>query len=69
MVTSLQRLPWRRIDVCFKGTLLPFLSHQHIQVQRMWLNWAGVAVAKHVATQIAAMEEKLASSLPPENNL
>ena len=49
-------MPWRRVDVCFGGTLLPLLSHQHIQVQRMWLNWEGMAVAKHLALQVEAME-------------
>lgn len=31
MLASLQAMPWRRIDVCFGDTLLPLLSHQHIQ--------------------------------------
>lgn len=32
MLERLQQLPWRRVDVCFGRSLLPFLSHQHIQV-------------------------------------
>lgn len=27
-----QELPWRRIDVCFKGTSMPFFAHNLIQV-------------------------------------
>ena len=54
---SLQTLPWRRIDVCFAGASLPLLAHQHVQVQRKWANWAGLATAKHLALQFVAMEE------------
>jgi hypothetical protein len=28
----MQELPWRRIDVCFKGTRMPFFAHNLIQV-------------------------------------
>ncbi|KAL4425732.1 hypothetical protein ABPG75_009748 [Micractinium tetrahymenae] len=56
MLTRLQALPWRRVDVCFGATLLPLLSHQHIQMQRWWLNWPGHAVIKHLALQLEAME-------------
>jgi pimeloyl-ACP methyl ester carboxylesterase len=54
---SLQSMPWRRIDVCFLGGVLPMLAHQHLQVQRGWLNFDGRAVAKHLALQMQAMEE------------
>jgi hypothetical protein len=57
MLCRLQALPWRRVDVCFGATLLPMLSHQHIQMQRWWVNWPGWAVAKHLALQIQAMEQ------------
>jgi hypothetical protein len=36
MLSRLQALPWRRVDVCFGATLLPMLSHQHIQASRGW---------------------------------
>ncbi|GAB4821319.1 hypothetical protein N2152v2_008365 [Parachlorella kessleri] len=63
MLARLQALPWRRVDVCFGRALLPFLAHQHMQarreerVQRWWVNFDGVATAKHFALQVAAMEE------------
>lgn len=54
---SLQKLPWRRVDVCFAAAALPLLAHQHLQVQRKWTNWVGMATAKHLALQFVAMEE------------
>lgn len=36
MLRRLQQLPWRRIDVCFKGSPLSILSHNHIQVREAW---------------------------------
>lgn len=30
--SAMQELPWRRIDVCFKGTRMPFFAHNLIQV-------------------------------------
>jgi hypothetical protein len=57
MLVRLQAVSWRRVDVCFGATLLPLLSHQHIQMQRWWVNWPGRAVVKHLALQLQAMEE------------
>ena len=34
MLDRLRTLPWRRVDVCFKGTPTPFMAHNHIQVRR-----------------------------------
>ena len=33
MLEALRELPWRRIDVCFKGTSMPFFAHNLIQVR------------------------------------
>lgn len=33
MLSRLQSLSWRRVDVCFGATALPLLSHQHIQAR------------------------------------
>lgn len=57
ILTRLQTLPWRRIDVSFEGTRMPFFAHNHIQVTRKWLNWYGNAVCQHLAQQIADMEK------------
>ena len=32
MLKRLQRLPWRRIDVSFKGSAFSLMAHNHIQV-------------------------------------
>jgi pimeloyl-ACP methyl ester carboxylesterase len=54
---NLQKLQWRRIDCCFAGGTLPLLAHQHMQVQRRWINSEGKATAKHLALQFVAMEQ------------
>lgn len=59
MLERLRTLPWRRIDVCFKGTSTPFMAHNLIQVTRRWLNSQGEAVVEHLADQIQALEERL----------
>lgn len=56
MLSRLQALGWRRVDVCFAAAPLPFLAHQHIQQQRV-INWPGAATARHLALQLAAMEQ------------
>jgi pimeloyl-ACP methyl ester carboxylesterase len=58
-LVALQQLQWRRIDCCFAGAAIPLLAHQHMQVQRKWMNYDGMATAKHLALQLAAMEEIL----------
>ncbi|KXZ40833.1 hypothetical protein GPECTOR_2047g1054 [Gonium pectorale] len=55
MLRRLQRLPWRRIDVSFRGATFGF-AHSNIQVTRRWMNFEGMAVATHVAQQVAALE-------------
>ena len=55
-LAALRGLSWRRVDVCFRGAVLPLLAHQHLQVQRQWVNFAGKATATHLALQLAAME-------------
>ncbi|KAK9842249.1 hypothetical protein WJX81_002631 [Elliptochloris bilobata] len=56
MLERLQALPWRRVDVSFRGTSMPFFAHNLIQVTRKWLNWEGEAVAEHLAAELAALE-------------
>ena len=60
ILQRLQSLPWRRIDVSFEGTNMPFFAHNHIQVTRKWLNWYGNAVCQHLAEQLADMEKDAA---------
>ena len=57
ILRRLQILPWRRIDVSFEATNMPYFAHNHIQVTRKWLNWYGNAVCQHLAQQLADMEK------------
>ena len=57
VLKRLQSLPWRRIDVSFQHSRLPFFAHNNIQVTRRWLNWEGSAVCQHLAEQFADMEK------------
>ena len=65
-LASLQKLQWRRIDCCFAGGKFPLLAHQHMQVQRKWVNYEGMATVKHLALQLAAMEEIIAGKSSSE---
>lgn len=56
ILCTLRTLRWRRVDVSFAHCLLPLLAHQHIQVQRPWLNGAGKNVARHLARTLQTME-------------
>ena len=57
VLRKLQTLPWRRIDVSFQQSSMPFFAHNHIQVTRKWLNWEGASVCEHLAKQLATMEK------------
>ena len=57
ILRQLQLLPWRRIDVSFQHSSMPFFAHNHIQVTRKWLNWEGATVCEHLAQRIADMEK------------
>jgi hypothetical protein len=59
MLARLQRLPWRRVDVCFMGATFG-LAHNNIQVTRRLINFQGEAVPRHLARQLADMEALLA---------
>ncbi len=57
VLRRLQTLPWRRIDVSFQHSSMPFFAHNHIQVTRKWLNWEGAPVCQHLVQQLADMEK------------
>ena len=57
VLRKLQTLPWRRVDVSFQQSSMPFFAHNHIQVTRKWLNWEGASVCQHLAKQLATMEK------------
>jgi len=56
---NLRRIGWRRIDVCYHGSFVPFLSHQHIMVQRPFINSVGYSTVQHLSAQFARMEKVL----------
>lgn len=53
---NLKSIGWRRIDVSYKDSRLWYLSHQHIMVQRPFVNSIGLATARHIAEQIYILE-------------
>ena len=53
----MQELPWRRVDVSFKGTGSWASTHNLIQVTSKTSHYVGVGVPRHLAQQFAAMEE------------
>lgn len=59
---NLRKLGWRRIDVCYHGSRIPFLSHQHIMVQRPLINSVGYSTVQHLSAQFARMEKFLVES-------
>lgn len=63
----MQRLSWRRIDTCFKGTSMPFFAHNLIQVTRVWINWEGRETCRHLASEFARLDRdpRVTSQLPP----
>eukprot|EP00271_Cylindrocystis_brebissonii_P019775 TRINITY_DN6207_c0_g1_i1.p3 TRINITY_DN6207_c0_g1~~TRINITY_DN6207_c0_g1_i1.p3 ORF type:complete len:133 (+),score=47.86 TRINITY_DN6207_c0_g1_i1:454-852(+) len=48
MVSALQQMPWKRVDVSFKGTITPWAAHNLIQVKSPWLHSSGAGVISHV---------------------
>lgn len=56
---NLRKIGWRRVDVCYRGALIPFLSHQHIMVQRPLINAVGYSTVQHLSAQFARMEQVL----------
>ena len=52
----LQTVPWRRIDVSFKGARTWSSTHNLIQVTSRRWHYIGVGVGRHLAEQFAAME-------------
>ncbi|KAF8063649.1 IPK2 [Scenedesmus sp. PABB004] len=63
MLSRLQELPWRRVDVSFSGARWG-LPHNNIQVTRRWLNFEGAAVPAHVARELALLEALAAPAAP-----
>ena len=45
MLARLRELPWRRVDVCFRGTSMPYFAHNLIQARV--LMWHYLALASH----------------------
>ncbi|KAK4770811.1 hypothetical protein SAY87_031343 [Trapa incisa] len=56
MISGLQQLGWRKVDVSFHSALWPFLAHNNIHVKNEWLHNAGVGVVAHVADSLKQQE-------------
>ncbi|KMZ75074.1 putative Lipase/serine esterase [Zostera marina] len=49
MISRLQSVGWKKIDVNFCSSRLPYFAHHNIHVKRKWLNNAGTDIIAHVA--------------------
>ncbi|KAK9827864.1 hypothetical protein WJX74_006695 [Apatococcus lobatus] len=65
-LSRLQALPWRRIDVSFRGSSWSTFAHTHIQVTRPFLDSDGMPVVQHLARSLAAMERQCLRDAAPD---
>eukprot|EP00475_Leptophrys_vorax_P039311 TRINITY_DN7081_c0_g1_i3.p3 TRINITY_DN7081_c0_g1~~TRINITY_DN7081_c0_g1_i3.p3 ORF type:complete len:129 (+),score=12.42 TRINITY_DN7081_c0_g1_i3:832-1218(+) len=52
MISGLQQVPWRKVDVNFEEAFFPFMAHNNIHVKMEWLHFEGAGVVRHVADTI-----------------
>ena len=55
---ALAALGWRRVDVCFRGTWLPFTAHNQIQVTRPF-NVGGLDHVERMAREMVEVDREL----------
>eukprot|EP00898_Chlorokybus_atmophyticus_P006664 jgi/Chlat1/699/Chrsp104S01163 len=60
---QLQKLPFHRVHVSFKGAVIPYFAHYHIQVRRKWLNSEGKGVVQHLIDSLATEKQTLTAAL------
>ncbi|KAF3952003.1 hypothetical protein CMV_022398 [Castanea mollissima] len=65
MISGLQQLGWKKVDVSFHSAVWPFFAHNNIHVKNEWLHNAGAGVVAHVADSIKQEESSsvIAASL------
>lgn len=65
MIHGLQRVGWKKVDVNFHSSLMPYFAHNNIHVKSEWLHNAGTGVIAHVADSLKQQESRhlIAASL------
>ncbi|KAK9085673.1 hypothetical protein Sjap_026084 [Stephania japonica] len=65
MISGLQRVGWKKVDVSFHSAFWPFFAHNNIHVKNEWIHNAGAGVIAHVADSLKQQESStfLAASL------
>ncbi|KAG6756116.1 hypothetical protein POTOM_039538 [Populus tomentosa] len=56
MISGLQRLGWKKVDVSFHSAFWPFFAHNNIHVKNEWFHNAGTGVISHVADNLKQQE-------------
>ncbi|KAJ6769952.1 hypothetical protein OIU79_020751 [Salix purpurea] len=56
MISGLQRLGWKKVDVSFHSSFWPFFAHNNIHVKNEWFHNAGTGVISHVADSLKQQE-------------
>ncbi|KAJ4823162.1 hypothetical protein Tsubulata_019212 [Turnera subulata] len=56
MISGLQQLGWKKVDVSFHSAFWPFFAHNNIHVKNEWFHNAGAGVIAHVADSIKQQE-------------
>ncbi|KAL9255799.1 Lipid droplet phospholipase 1-like protein [Drosera capensis] len=59
MISGLQRLGWKKVDVSFHSAVWPFFAHNNIHVKNEWFHNAGFGVVAHVADSLKQQESCL----------
>ncbi|CAH9081195.1 unnamed protein product [Cuscuta epithymum] len=57
MISGLQQLGWRKVDVSFHSAFWPFFAHNNIHVKNEWFHNAGAGVICHVVDSIKQQEK------------
>ncbi|KAL9383774.1 hypothetical protein Peur_024097 [Populus x canadensis] len=59
MISGLQRLGWKKVDVSFHSAFWPFFAHNNIHVKNEWFHNAGTGVISHVADSLKQQESAM----------
>lgn len=59
MISGLQRLGWKKVDVSFHSAFWPFFAHNNIHVKNEWFHNAGTGVISHVADSLKQQESSM----------
>ncbi|GBG62018.1 hypothetical protein CBR_g28494 [Chara braunii] len=59
MISGLQQVPWRKVDVDFRAAYFPFMAHNFIHVKTKWIHFEGAGVIKHLIDMFVDQEERI----------